>query len=226
MSLTPSKITSYGSLGFLAGTGIYKLAKNERYDSETLEAIRKNELAILAIASGQYIISMRMPVHRLQKWRYMDWIITTPLLLRSFHLLAVEKGFTESFVPALSANIAMIVFGYLAEFPNVIDRKREKRGIAARTKQQIENYRRTLYVLSIVTLLVIFYFVRRWDNFLKSKGVDTGRLTYFFYYGWSLYGLNFLNPDQELKQTTFNILDSINKGLFTLELDKVIRENL
>lgn len=211
--MSMSKYSGIGSLGFLAATGLYKLLKHEVGKTNTLETIRRIEIAILTIASGQYVIALNMPVKRLQRWRYADWLITTPLLLRTFHLLAVEKGFTGPFAPALTANIAMISIGYLAEFPETVNRAND------------QNFKRVMYAMSTASMLIIFYYVKQWDDYLKAHGVDTGRLPWYFYIGWSVYAINFLNPNEELRQTIFNIMDSINKGVYAIELDRVIRDN-
>lgn len=210
-AIGPAKITSALSLAGLSGTGLKLVIEGRTNDSDNLEMIRKIEMIILAVASGQYVVSWSMSYNRLQRWRYVDWIITTPLLLRTFHLLAVEKGFDKPFLPAFSWNMLMIWAGYLSEFPN--------------TKRPQTISRHSLYILSTVAMIFIFREVKEWDDYLKSKGVDTGRLPYFFYLGWTAYGLNFLNPDEELRQTTFNILDFVNKGLYSFEIQKVIREN-
>lgn len=146
-----------------------------------------------------------MDHRRTQKWRYVDWILTTPLLLGTFYLLAKEKGYQESFIPVFIANILMIIFGYLAEYP-------ELTGIN----------KWVWYGLSTLMLVYILVTVYQWDTFLLNQGVDTKNLSYFFYFGWSLYGLNFLSPDEELRQVNFNILDFINKVLYSYALTEVI----
>ena len=209
-----SKITSYGTFSFLAGVGIVKLVRGREFQSENLENIRRLELAILATASGQYLVGFSISRERLQSWMYLDWLITTPMLLRTLHLLAVEKGFEGSFAPALSANLAMISLGYAAQFPERFNKSKDD-----------QQFKWLMYSLSTASMLIIFYYVNKWNKFLISEGVDTGRLPGFFYYGWSVYAINFLNPDKELKQTTFNIMDAINKGFYSLELDRVLRKN-
>lgn len=211
-----SKFTAGASLAFLGGVGIVKIARGRQYDNENLEIIRRLEIAILAVASGQYVISFNMPRSRLQSWRYVDWLITTPLLLKTFHLLAVEKGFQGSFTPALSANLVMIFCGYAAEHPSRVNKN---------TGISDANFKALNYGISSAALLIIFYYVNKWNRFLQDAGVDTGRLPLFFYYGWSAYAATFLIPAEEMgeiRQSTFNVLDAINKGFFSLELDAVI----
>lgn len=211
-----SKITAGGSLAFLSTVGLIKIVRGRQSNRDNLETIRKLEIAILAVASGQYVISFNLPVRRLQSWRYLDWLITTPMLLRVYFLLAKEKGFEGSFAPALTANIAMILAGYSSEFP---ERFNKNKSISD------ANFKALTYGISTASLLIVFYYVNKWNKFLIDAGVDTGRLPLFFYFGWSAYALNFLSPDESVRQPIFNILDSINKGFFSLELDRVIKEN-
>ena len=164
------------------------------------------EKYILAIATTQYIITFNMPNERLQRWRYLDWILTTPLLLKTFHSLAESQGYTESFIPAFLANLVMILSGYFAEFLS--------------DTPEMKNF---WYIVGLIALVVVLYYVNRWDTFLTEQGVDTETLPVFFYLGWSLYGLNFQNPNEELRQTGFNILDLFNKGIYSLQLDRVIK---
>ena len=101
----------------------------------------------------------------------------------------------------------MIASGYLAEFPETI------------------NYslsRNTLFILGFIFLFFILYEIRNITNYLKSVGFNTGNIEYFFYIGWTLYGLNFANPNVALRQTFFNILDLFNKGIYSIYLDSIL----
>lgn len=198
----PSSVLTAGTLG---GLTLQKLAKGNPYNSKKLREIHTLETSLLGIASIQYGITLPMEYHRAQRWRFFDWIITTPLLLKTLHSLAEEKEFEESFIPALTANLVMIIAGYYAEF-------------VAKT----EYARKIWYLIGVIALIVVLVYVYRWDSFLKDKGVDTKNLSTFFYVGWTIYGLNFLNPNEELRQTGFNVLDLFNKGIYSLHLTEVI----
>ena len=203
---TLETITQGTSLGFLSGALVKQFVKKRDVDeSDKIKQIRLFEKIILGVASGQYIITINMPRHRLQRWRYADWIVTTPLLLKTFHNLAEEKGFEESFIPALVFNILMIYSGYYAEFVCKTERSKQ-----------------VAYFVGMVALVLILYYVQKWNDYLVKQGVDTGRLSNFFYIGWSFYGVNFMNPNPALKQSVYNILDLVNKGLYSIHLDEVI----
>jgi bacteriorhodopsin len=195
--------SSYFTLISLIITDI--IISSQNYKENAFKNIQKLEVGILTIASIQYLITINMDHYRTQKWRYVDWILTTPLLLGTFYLLAKEKGYEESFLPVFIANILMIIFGYLAEYPELTG---------------IDKW--IWYILSTLMLVYILWTVNQWDTFLSDQGVNTKNLAYFFYFGWTLYGINFLTPDEELRQVNFNILDFINKVLYSYALTDVI----
>lgn len=212
------RLTYYATTGTLAGVLIKNLV-TKRYGNENLDKIRNLEIGILSVATGQYLISYKMNDSRVQRWRYLDWIITTPMLLKTYHLLAVEKGYEGSFTPVLVANIIMITAGYFAEYPELSPVKLGKYNVL--DKSQVRQY---WYVISVGAMVTIFMYLAKWHNYLSDRGVDTKPLLYFFYIGWSLYGLNFLNPSESLRQHTFDILDLFNKGVYSLVLEKIIKD--
>ena len=83
MNTRLSKTTSYITLATLGGTLLYKLGQS--YDNDRLQTIRNLEASVLGIATVQYGVTLTMTDQkRIQRWRYLDWILTTPLLLRTF----------------------------------------------------------------------------------------------------------------------------------------------
>ena len=212
-----AKPSSYLTTGVLGGSFLWKLVNgNPHQAGSRLKTIHDLEVAILGIASGQYLITLPMAdnVPRLQRWRYADWLVTTPLLLRTFHLLAQEKGFEGSFSLAFGANVVMVLAGYFAEYPETAPNL----GLGQNTKL-------FWYVLGFAALSIVLLEVARWNQYLLENNVDTGNIPTFFYLGWTIYGLNFATPVTDLRQTGFNILDLFNKGVYTFELDRVISEN-
>lgn len=202
-------ITAILSLGILSSLFFVKTIKEKEYSSSKLNEIDTLEQLILGTATLQYIITLsyipNTETSRIQRWRYLDWLITTPLLLKTFHSLAEEKGYKYSFTPALIANIIMIYSGYHAEFLTTD-----------------ENSKRLWYIIGFIALFIVLFYVNKWDTYLLEQNVDTEYLPYFFYFGWTLYGVNFINPNEQLRQIVFNVLDIINKGIYSLQLEKVI----
>jgi bacteriorhodopsin len=184
-------------------------AEQKDTDSRQIKEIRKLEKSIFAVATGIYFLNNNQTDFKdIQKLRYLDWIITTPMLLRTLHLLAEEKGFSGSFVPALGFNIAMIIFGYLYEI-------------------EASASRRKLYlILGFVGLVGVLKYNRDWGNYLKAQGSNVDDLLKFFYIGWTFYGVNALTPNEELRQTGFNIADLFNKAIYSLVLEDVIKNKL
>ena len=187
---------------------------NKKEGNDNIEKIQFLEASILFIAFLSYAVIYNIQdVKRSQKWRYLDWILTTPLLLGTFYLLAVEKGYTSSIVPAIVANTLMILFGYWAEYP-------ETSPIYGKyTNNEIKNI---FFFLSFLSLAVVFYYVYEWDSSLKNNGIDTEFLPYFFYIGWTLYGLFFLVKDENIRQSAFDLLDLFAKPVYSIYLTDFI----
>lgn len=197
--------TQYITLGGLGSLLVQRLVQGAQGSSDRLETIHQLEVAILAIATTQYGITIPMDEHRVQRWRYLDWLLTTPLLLRTFHLLAEEKGWEEEANIAILFNILMIIAGYMAEF----------------TDQNTEMW----YWFGFVCLGVVLVYVYRWNDYLQTQGVDTKELPVYFFLGWSMYGVGAGIGNNQTRQTLFNVLDLVNKGLYSISLHSVIQES-
>lgn len=199
-------VTTGITTGTLGGVLASKLVAGNPYQSPKLREIYNTELAILGIATSQYVVTFNMSYESTQRWRYADWIVTTPLLLKTFYLIAVEKGFTGTIQPALIANVLMILSGYFSEFLSD------------------QRMKMVWYSVGVLALFAVLYYVRQWSNYLQTQNVNVQRLALFFYVGWSAYGLNFLVTDEHYRQTGFNVLDLFNKGIYTFELDNVLEK--
>lgn len=200
------KTTSYVTTGAL-GTSLITslLRKKKEGESPKIKTIHDLKKIIFGVATTQYVINLNIKnFETAQKLRYLDWVITTPLLLRALHLLAEEKGYTGSFLPALGANILMVAAGYQAEH--------------AKTNGSRQAY----YTLGLVMFAIVLKEVHAWGRYLKSQDVNVNELLIYFYVGWTVYGVNFINPNEDLRQVVFNISDLINKSVYGLSLDRVI----
>lgn len=176
------------------------------------------EIYILAIALCQYLIVFTISdVKRVQRWRYLDWFLTTPLLLGTFYLVAKSEGFRGSFLPALIANQIMIVAGYWAEYQDT-----SPFYAILKERYSDEQIKYFWFFIGFIALAVVLYSVYQWNKSLQDAGKDTQFLPYFFYIGWTLYGLNFLVEDQNWRQRNFDLLDLFNKPIYTLYLAQFI----
>lgn len=196
---------------------LFYVIANKKTSSDNVQTIQFLEANILFIAFLSYVVIYFIKDEkRSQKWRYLDWIITTPLLLGTFYLLAVEKGYEQSIIPAIIANVLMILFGYWAEYPETSPLYGEYHD------SEIKNL---FYILSFLSLIIVLYYVYEWDRYLQNNGVDTKLLPYFFYIGWTLYGVIFLLEDGYLRQSAFDLLDLFNKPIYTLYLTNIMENN-
>jgi bacteriorhodopsin len=127
-------------------------------------------------------------------------------------LLAEEKGFKGSFAVPAVFNVLMIVAGYFYDFP-------DESPFDEKLSSQI------WYLISVASMLIVLYYVFKWDKYLKESGVDTKLLPYYFYFGWTAYGLNALTPSENLKTSVFDVLDFLNKGAFSLTMNSVIKDH-
>ena len=191
---------------------------NRKQSTDNINKIQFLEASILIIASLQYMIVLNISdPKRYQRWRYLDWALTTPLLLGTFYLTAVEKGYNKSIIPAIIANEIMIVSGYWSEYP-------ETSPLAGYfPANQIRWF---FFVLGFLALAVVFVYVNEWNSYLQDQNIDTGFLPYFFYIGWVLYSLIFLVKDTFIRQSAFDVLDLFNKPIYTIYLTNFIEKEI
>jgi bacteriorhodopsin len=135
--------------------------------------------------------------------RYIDWAITTPLLLLSFNLF-LSKGekvnnLGNFIVMIILFDLIMILSGYLGSF-NIINN----------TLSQF---------IGFFAYFVIFYSM--YNKFIKGKLVTHKIFKQIFFYImlvlWFLYGVIY-NASVYNRNAITNILDGITKGIFGLSL--------
>jgi len=176
--------------------------------------ITKAELAILAIAFTQYSVTFVLENSNVlekdsqefaQQLRYVDWLITTPLLLFTYWKLANIEGWSGDFVWLLFAVLAMMIFGIIAEFFT--------------TNKKLSLF---FYILGCLAYVYIFVEIIRIMNFFSDKGQKSRKdLGYFFLIGWLLYPIGFFFPF-ESKFIIYSIADFINKGLYSIALQNTL----
>lgn len=162
--------------------------------------------------------------------RYIDWVITTPIMLISLICYMIFlRGSSESHVNIFSIlrgnyaiistivilNALMLLFGYLGEV-NVIP---------------------LIWGVLIGFIPFIIYYYIIYDKFVKSDSHTTNytdtdnmqsnvnstilKLFLYFLFFWSLYGIVGLLP-YYIKNTIYNILDLFSKNFFGLLLSYLI----
>lgn len=183
-----------------------------------LKYILSIETTVNIIASFAYsslIKLIKTPNHSgITNYRYLDWFVTTPLLLISFTLYlqylkninddsngdsnkktntdksAVKFDF-DKLVIIILLNLIMLVFGFLGE-SNMINRY-------------------SGCVLGFIPFIAIFYYIWKWyGDSIKNK-----KIFQIFVSIWAIYGIVYLFPNKP-KNISYNILDVIAKVGFGL----------
>jgi len=193
---------------------IKSIATETKSNTPGIESILKAETAILAIAFTQYALTFIIENSNVldkdsnlfaQQLRYIDWLITTPLLLYTFWKLARTDGYTGGFEFLLVADIVMILAGMIAEF-------------------YTGKYHNNLfYWIGCLAYVIIFIEIIRIMNFYSDLGSNLNRknLGWFFIFGWLIYPLAYFFNDN-IKYILYSIGDFINKGVYSLFLYSVI----
>ncbi len=145
--------------------------------------------------------------------RYIDWILTTPLLLIKFPNLLGIKNSSSLITRLVIADVAMIVLGYLGE----VDLN----------DNGYTSYGLTMFILSCVAWLVIIYILFTTLSKAaegKSPAIKKAFTTmrYFVVFGWAIYPIGYLvamiaGDDFSLvRELVYTYADLINKVGFAL----------
>lgn len=137
---------------------------------------------------------------QLTKTRYIDWSITTPMMLLVLCIVLSmnlnKKIKINTILSVILLNFFMLLIGYLGEI-----------AVLGRTFATIAGF---------IPFFAMFYII--YLNFIKPKYVFFNYFFFGFYLViWSLYGLVYLAPDN-YKNICMNILDCISKCLIGLGL--------
>jgi len=134
------------------------------------------------------------------KTRYVDWTITTPMMILVLCIVLGSNIRVKIGLRALGGlvalNIAMLVFGYLGE-TNVMDRI-------------------TAVVMGFIPFTIMFYLIYIW--FIKPKYVFANSCLFYTYLIlWGLYGVVYLLPET-YKNISMNVFDCLAKCFVGLSL--------
>jgi hypothetical protein len=180
-------------------------------DKKLFNDLLKLEFGVQAIEFIFYIwlILNVNNVSNVTKYRYYDWMISTPLMLITLTALLDQNNYKSlhEFInnnkiflsKILLANFFMLLFGLLGEL-KIID-----------------------YTTAIILGWIPFVYVFKeiYDKFIKDKdnNITTGKklLYFFFLISWSLYGVAAFFPYSP-KNVMYNILDLFSKNLLGIIL--------
>lgn len=198
------------ALASLFGTLLYEYS----VDIPQYKDIQNTSKVILGIASTQYIgtlVTRGSPIS--EQLRYLDWFLTTPLLLRMIYLYIKTKVRSQRvlrlFFPVLLFNTMMITLGYLAQYV-------------------FPQYRIALSILAFICLLFVeMWIVYVWQQvsplLVGRQRSLFGIILSFILFTWPFYGIAFFFPER-VRSDTYSILDIINKAVFSLVFISLIRE--
>lgn len=199
------KFTNLISTIGLPTTLIYEISSDKYNINDEYLEIRKLSKTILSIASIQYSLTYNInDINKIEIYRYIDWLFTTPLLLKMYFLYAKINGLNNDNIydRLFTFNIIMIITGYIYNITN----------------NKIYQY------ISFSSFFVILYYIRFIENYLSSINIDSRNITIFFYVGWTIYGIASLFP-LNIKLNLYNISDFINKSIFSIVFNNFIENN-
>jgi len=132
--------------------------------------------------------------------RYIDWSITTPIMLLALCVVLSNEIHTHVHLPIMlliiALNYAMLYAGYLGE-TNALDRT-------------------TSNILGFIPFFAMFGII--YWKYVQPKYNSTNRALFsFFLVIWSMYGVVYF-LDEESKNIAMNILDLFSKCLIGLGL--------
>jgi bacteriorhodopsin len=139
---------------------------------------------VCLIASLHYGLMMMTPDHA-TAYRYLDWVITTPILLYEL-LLSTSGGHVP--LRVLVNNTLMLVAGFFGELNKV------PRLVSA-----------SLGFVPFVTMA---------QDMTRIMGPRFSSISTVFFSVWALYGIVHLFPNDNVRDFTYNILDIVSKAGF------------
>jgi bacteriorhodopsin len=164
------------------------------------------ETAISLIAGYFYsvfvykIATSKLDYAELSKMRYIDWAITTPLMLLVLTLVLsqnLKQSVTFMFFGIIVLlNYIMLLLGYLGEL-NVISKFNGM-------------------IFGFIPFCILFYLI--YNKYIKNYNLLANKVIFGVYVVlWSLYGIVYMF-DEEVKNICFNFLDLFAKCFFGLSL--------
>jgi bacteriorhodopsin len=190
----------------LLTTGTITFIESMRTLNPTIRHIFNLETCISIVAAYFYstfiekIKNTPTDLSKITNFRYLDWAITTPMMLL---VLCVTLGYTiriKVHLPMILAilllNYMMLGLGYLGD-----------------TSQLDKTVAMGTSFLSFFTMFVLIFY-----TYVKPKFNLSNYVLYFMYLViWSFYGVAYV-LDEETKNRMFNALDLISKGLIGIGL--------
>ena len=197
--------TFYITYAFLITTGTITFIEAMRTNDSKIRHILNLETVISIVAGYFYTVFMRkinnneLNYSEINLNRYIDWAITTPVMLLVLCLVFVYNNKTKLtagfFLIVLIINYVMLGAGYMGE-----------------TKMINKRVGWTIGSLAFIVLYGLLYF-----TFIQGKNVFDNKIIFWaFLIFWAGYGIAY-NLDNETRNISYNILDLFSKcfvGIF------------
>jgi bacteriorhodopsin len=180
---------------------------------ELLKDLLKVELFVQIVEFIFYvwlIFYFKKTSQNVTPFRYLDWAITTPLMLVSLSAFLNHDGKTarlsdflsdhkDSIVKIVLLNAAMLLFGFIGELG------------------YLNKYVST--ALGFIPFFLNFKYIK--DTFLHSDDIQKIFIFYWFVVVWGMYGV-FAVMSYTIKNTGYNILDILSKNVFGVFLSYIV----
>lgn len=194
------------------------LASISKEEITKYEPIRNAQIAFLGISFMQYSLTFIVEASNVldiqfpdfaQKFRYVSWLITTPLLLYSYWKLAKINGYKGDFTILIFADLVMFICIILSE---------------AIVKTGPISW--VLDFISVAAYGIIFWKVLEIRNFFRENDkYDMANLGIFFLGPWILYLFGVI-ASNDVKYLIYTLADFINKFLYGRALNDIIDANV
>lgn len=174
---------------------VYTRSLNNRLNDKQIISLQLAGL-VTSVAAFHYYYMINTPDSPVA-YRYFDWFFTTPILLIDLCII-LDIYELDFIIKICSLNTLMLLLGYLGEM-NVISMFNSM-------------------IFGFIPFIIMFYLIKQKikENEKYKKTNDYEKIYYAFLGLWTLYGVNHIVPNIELKNTTYNILDLLTKGIFAL----------
>ena len=202
--------SAYASLYTQAITGIadlYGLTINVQKEFSIFKELLALETSVQVIEFIFYVwlvSQLKKKNTNITKYRYIDWALTTPIMLITLMAYYSEESTLAKFfekhtsivAQVIALNTIMLIVGYLGE----------------------EGLMDTKISATIGFIPFILYYKIIYTEFVKNAATSKPKaLFWYFFIFWSLYGVAAYMP-YEIKNTSYNILDLFSKNFFGLFL--------
>ena len=197
-----TKNSFFTSYLVLFGYTVITLVEAIRTQSTTVRHIMNIETAISLIAGlvyGYLYEEVKKPgadLKKITQIRYLDWSITTPLILLVLLLFYNGENAIDAttYLTVVLLNAGMLFSGYMGET-----------GVWHKMTGGIAGFMFFAAMLAVFSMCC-----------LPSKANPA--VFWLFAVSWSLYGVVYYMEDEETKNVSYNILDVVSKALFGVGL--------